>query len=411
MRDRIFCRACGRGLRRKFVDLGTSPLANAFLRPEQPIESERRYPLCVYVCESCLLVQLPAHERPEAIFDAQYAYFSSYSDSWLKHAQSYADRMISELCLGAQSLVVEVASNDGYLLRWFRARQIPVLGIEPTANTAAAAMAQGIPTRVDFFGVRLAEQLVQQGYRADLIVANNVLAHVPDLHDFVEGFRMLLRGGGTATLEFPHVLQLIEHTLFDTIYHEHFSYLSLLVVERVLGEHDLVVHRVEELPTHGGSLRVHVSHRKAGFVLDSSVAALRAVEKAAGLHSVRGYTGFAEKVLEVKADLLEFLVRAASGGKKVVGYGAPAKGNTLLNYCGVGRDLIPFTVDRSPHKQGLLLPGVRIPVRSVDQIDRERPDYLLILPWNLEQEIIEQMARVRSWGCRFVLAIPRLQVL
>ncbi len=411
MRDRIFCRACGSGLRRRFVDLGTSPLSNALLRADQLSESERRYPLCVYLCERCLLVQLPAHERPEAIFAADYAYFSSYSDSWLKHAQSYAEQMIPELDLGAQSLVVEVASNDGYLLRWFKARQIPVLGIEPSLNTAAAAIQQGIPTRTDFFGVRVAEKLVEEGHRADLIVANNVLAHVPDLHDFVEGFRILLREGGTVTLEFPHLLQLIEHTQFDTIYHEHYSYLSLLVVERVFGEHDLVVHRVQELATHGGSLRIHVSHRREGFALDSSVAALRAIEQTAGLHSVEGYTGFAESVRRVRVDLLEFLVRAASEGKKVLGYGAPAKGTTLLNYCGVGQDLLAFTVDRSPHKQGLFLPGVRIPIRSPDQIECERPDYLLILPWNLKEEIFEQMARVRSWGGRFVLAIPRLEML
>jgi SAM-dependent methyltransferase len=404
------CRACGATLAKSFVDLGASPLSNAFLTADQLRGSEKHWPLNVYVCERCLLVQLPAFEAPDVIFDEQYAYFSSFSDTWLAHAKSYADAMRGALGLSSKSLVVEIASNDGYLLRWFKDAGIPVLGIEPTANTAQAAMKLGVDTRVAFFGSALARELRAEGRAADLTAANNVLAHVPDLHDFVEGFRILLAPRGVATFEFPHVLQMMQQVQFDTIYHEHFSYLSLLVVERVFREHDLVVHDVEELVTHGGSLRVHASHVAAKRPVAQRVIALRAKEEKAGLQRIEGYEGFASKVQRVKDDLLEFLIDSKRAGRTVVGYGAPAKGNTLLNYCGIRADLLPYTVDRSPHKQGRFLPGVRIPVHAPERIFETKPDVILILPWNIRDEIMEQMKGVRAWGARFAVPIPRLEL-
>ncbi len=411
MPEKTACRGCGAPLELSFVDLGTSPLSNAFLRTDQLAEPELHRPLHVRVCERCLLVQLPAFDPPSAIFDAHYAYFSSYSETWLAHARAYANAMIGRLALGPTSLVVEIASNDGYLLRWFAERGVPVLGVEPTANTAEAARKLGIETEIDFFGERLARELVERGRQADLLVANNVLAHVPDLHDFVEGFRLLLRPKGVATFEFPHLLQLIRHTQFDTIYHEHFSYLSLFVVERVFADHGLRVFDVEALTTHGGSLRVFAGHASGSRATSASVEALREQERGAGLHTLSGYRGFRSEVQRVKNDLLEFLIGAARAGKRVAGYGAPAKATTLLNFCGIRSDLLPFTVDRSPHKQGLHMPGVRIPVFGPEHIDRVRPDYLMILPWNLKDEIMQQMARIRDWGGRFVVPIPHLEIL
>lgn len=411
MAEPLVCRLCRAPLSRSFVDLGASPLSNAFLRPEQLLEPETYWPLNVYICERCLLVQLPAFQRPEAIFDGQYAYFSSYSDTWLQHARNYAERMVESLGMSTESLVVEVASNDGYLLRWFKDAGIRVLGVEPASNTAKAAEKIGVPTRVAFFGSGLAKQLRGEGLSADLMVANNVLAHVPDLHDFVGGFRILLKPTGVATFEFPHVLQLIRQTQFDTIYHEHFSYLSLLVVERLLGQHGLRVHDVEELSTHGGSLRVHTSLTEAGLTVSEAVVALRRGEADAGLDRLDGYQGFAEQVSRARRELLDFLIRSRREGLKVVGYGAPAKGTTLLNYCGVRGDLLPFTVDRSPHKQGLFFPGVRIPIHATNRVLDERPDIVLILPWNIRGEITEQMAAVRAWKGRFAVPIPRLEIL
>ena len=411
MAEPLHCRACDAPLDRTFVDLGASPLSNSFLTAEQLLGPETHWPLRVLVCESCLLVQLPAFEPPQAIFDAGYAYFSSFSDSWLAHAQRYAETMIRTLGLTRKSRVIEVASNDGYLLRWFHAAGIPVLGIEPTANTAAAAQQLGIDTRVAFFGSVLAKQLQQEGIAADLMAANNVLAHVPDLHDFIEGFRIVLAPGGVATFEFPHLLQLIRQTQFDTIYHEHFSYLTLRVIEPLFARHGLAVHDVEELATHGGSLRVHASHVAARRPISPRVAALRASEESAGLGRIDGYVGFAAQVERVKDDLLTFLLQCKRDGKQVVGYGAPAKGNTLLNYCGVRADLLPFTVDRSPHKQGRFLPGVRIPIHAPSAIERARPDVVLILPWNLRDEIVEQMSVVRRFGGRFAVPIPRFELL
>ena len=410
MTEKLACRACGATLERVFADLGASPLSNALLSPADLLGPETYWPLRVFVCEVCLLVQLPAFEAPETIFDAEYAYFSSYSESWLAHARAYAETMIPALGLGRDSLVVEVASNDGYLLRWFREAGIRVLGIEPTPNTAAEAERLGIPTRVAFFGATLARELLADGLRADLMAANNVLAHVPEIHDFVEGFRLLLAPRGVATFEFPHLLHLIKDTLFDTIYHEHYSYLSLHVVERIFRDHGLLVHDVEQISTHGGSLRVHASLAGGGRIASSRVEALRRREAEAGLTRIDGYTGFARQVEAVKDGLLDFLIRAKREGRRGVGYGAPAKASTLLNFAGVRADLLPYTVDRSPHKQGRFLPGVHIPIHAPEQITADRPDVVLILPWNLKGEIAEQMRGVRDWGGRFAVPIPRLEL-
>jgi SAM-dependent methyltransferase len=403
------CRLCGAPLSRTFVDLGSSPIANEFLSEADLAREEVHYPLKVFVCEGCFLVQLPDVAGPERIFSPAYAYFSSFSDTWLAHAEAYAAAMTASRGLGGDSLVVEVASNDGYLLQYFAKRGVRVLGIEPTANTAEAALAKGIETRVAFFGTALAAALAAEGVRADLVVANNVLAHVPDLHDFVGGFPLVLGPDGVATFEFPHLLRLIERSEFDTIYHEHLSYLSLVVVERLFHEHGLAVVDLEQLDTHGGSLRVHTVHATAGVDESERVEEVRRLEREAKLHEPSGYEGFAAAAERVKLDLLEFLLGAKREGKLVAGYGAPAKGNTLLNYCGVGPDLLPFTVDRNPHKQGRFLPGTRIPVLGPDRIDAARPDYVLILPWNLREEIEGQLAGIREWGGRFVVPIPELE--
>ena len=404
------CRCCGEALSETFADLGMTPMANAFVAPDRAAGMEPFYPLHAMVCGTCRLVQLAEFESPAAIF-SDYLYFSSVSESWLQHAERYAEAMTARLGLGPATPVVEVASNDGYLLRNFVRRGIPVLGVDPAANVAEAARAAGVPTEVAFFGEATARRLRAAHPAPRLMAANNVLAHVPDIHDFVEGFRILLAPEGLATFEFPHLLRLMVENQFDTIYHEHFSYLSLLVVRRLFAEHGLMVREVEELPTHGGSLRVHAVHAGLpGAAPDASVARVIAAERAAGLDDTEAYRRFARGVVEAKCDLMDFLVRARREGKRVAGYGAPAKGNTLLNYCGVGPELLPFTVDRSPHKQGLLLPGTRIPVLAPEAILQERPDYVLILPWNLREEVSRQMAAIRGWGGRFVVPIPRLQV-
>lgn len=387
-----------------------SPLANSYIKLEKAKAMEPFYPLHVYVCERCLLVQLEEFESPQHIF-SDYAYFSSFSDAWLKHASQYVDQMIERFGFGSKSQIVEIASNDGYLLQYFQERGVPVLGVEPATNVAEVARAKGIPTRDVFFDADTARTLKQEGYAADLLLGNNVLAHVPDLLSFVAGMKILLKPDGVITLEFPHLMQQIRHRQFDTIYHEHFSYLSLLVVENVFERSGLAVFDVEELWTHGGSLRVYGKHREDTTKRESDrVGQLRAAEEAAGLAQVDTYTRFAEQVKDVKCDLLEFLVRARREGKRVAGYGAPAKGNTLLNYCGVGPELIPYTVDRSPHKQNTLLPGSRIPVYSTERILTDKPDYVLILPWNLREEIAAQMASIRDWGGRFVVPIPSIEV-
>jgi SAM-dependent methyltransferase len=405
------CRFCQAVLTRTFVDLGRAPLSNAFLAADQLHSMEPHYPLHVYVCETCLLVQLEEFQTATDIF-GDYLYFSSFSDLWLRHAEKYAERMTAELRLSAASLVVEVASNDGYLLQYFRQRDIGVLGIEPAANVAKVAEAIGVPTDVAFFSTDTARRLVQTGKAADLICANNVLAHVPDLNDFVAGLKILLKPTGTITVEFPHLRRLIAERQFDTIYHEHFSYFSLLVVDKLFARHGLTVFDVDSLETHGGSLRIHAGHAEDRTRQRTGrFHAVVADERAAGLAGLAIYDRFAETVVEVKCQVLGFLIAARREGKLVAGYGAPAKGNTLLNYCGVGPELIAFTVDRSPHKQGRYLPGVQIPIHAPERIFETRPDYVFILPWNIRSEIIEQMHAVRDWGGRFVVAIPNVQVL
>jgi SAM-dependent methyltransferase len=404
------CRFCGAGLERTFVDLGMSPLCETYPSPDDLERGEVYYPLHVYVCLRCFLVQLGEYETPENIF-SDYPYFSSYSDSWLKHAEDYCNKMMPELSLGKQSFVVEVASNDGYLLQYFVRRHVPVLGIEPAANVAKVAVEKGVPTLVEFFGTELAKKLAGEGRRADLIAGNNVLAQVPDLNDFVEGLKVLLKPDGVLTLEFPHLLRLIERNEFDTIYHEHFSYFSMLTTVRILEAHALKVFHVEELSTHGGSLRVYARHAESqGYDAGPSVANLIAEETRAGLASPEGYDQFARKVKETKLALVDFLITAARQGKSVAGYGAPGKSATLLHYCGIGKDLIQFTVDRSPYKQGRFLAGSRIPIFHPDRIREVKPDYVIILPWNLKDEIMGQMEFIRDWGGRFVVPIPQLMI-
>jgi 2-polyprenyl-3-methyl-5-hydroxy-6-metoxy-1,4-benzoquinol methylase len=404
------CRSCGERLSHVFADLGSSPLANAYLTEAQLEQPEPFYPLRAYVCHGCFLVQLPQVVTPEEMF-SEYAYFSSYSESWLRHARAYAEQMIERFGLDSGSRVVEIASNDGYLLQYFKERGIPVLGVEPAANVAAAAEQAGIPTVVEFFGVDTANELGRSGQEADLLVGNNVLAHVPDLAGFVEGFKLLLKPKGVATLEFPHLLSLMENVEFDTIYHEHVSYFSLLAVERTFARAGLAIFDVEELPTHGGSLRVFLQHVEDGSKRTSHrVEQLRERERRAGLERLMTYEAFEERVCQVKRDLLDFLIGAKREGKSIVGYGAAAKGNTLLNYCGIRGDLIDYVVDRSPHKQGLFQPGTRLPILAPEEVEETRPDYLLLLAWNLREEIMEQMSHVRAFGCRFVVPIPNTTV-
>lgn len=405
------CRFCGTLLRYSFCDLGISPLANAFLTAPQLERMEPCYPLHAFVCDRCFLVQLPAQATPERLF-GEYAYFSSYSDSWLAHARRYADDMVERFGLGDRSRIVEIASNDGYLLQYFRDKGFPVLGVEPAANVARAAVAKGIPTRAAFFGAASAREIVREGFQADLLVANNVLAHVPDLNDFVGGLRIVLAPGGVITIEVPHLLRLMQNNEFDTIYHEHFSYFSLTTLEAVLAARGLALFDVEELATHGGSIRVYVRHAdEAGGMPSARLAELKQQEAAAGLGALATYAAFEERAREAKRALLEFLIAAKREGKRIAGYGAPAKGNTLLNYCGVRGDFIDYTVDRSPHKQGRFLPGSRIPIHAPGKLRETRPDYVLILAWNLRDEIVGQMSHVREWGGRFVVPIPRLEVL
>jgi SAM-dependent methyltransferase len=400
------CRFCAAPLEHTFVDLGMSPLCESYLTVDQLDVMEPFFPLHVQVCGSCLLVQLPAYVPREEIF-TEYAYFSSYSVAWLKHAEEYVAMVARRLGLGRDSLVVELASNDGYLLQYFVSRGIPCVGIEPAANVARAAEEKGVPTRVEFFEEQSARRLVEEGRRADLIIGNNVLAQVPDLNSFVAGLPVLLAPGGVVTLEFPHLLRLIEGNQFDTIYHEHFSYFSLLTVERVLARHGLSVFDVEELWTHGGSLRVWVRHaHEASPPVGERVLALRRQEAAAGVDRLETYDGFGQRVRETKRRLLELLIDLKRRGKTVAGYGAPGKGNTLLNYCGIRTDFIDYTVDRNPYKQGRFLPGTHIPIYAPSRIDETRPDYVFILPWNLKEEIMRQLTHVREWGGRFIRAIP-----
>jgi SAM-dependent methyltransferase len=405
------CRFCRARLRHTFVDLGMSPLCQTHISPERLNHMEPFYPLHAFVCDSCFLVQLEEYVSPAEMF-SEYAYFSSYSDSWVEHARRYAAAMIRRLGLDAQSRVVELASNDGYLLQHFVRAGIPVLGVEPAANVAKVAVEKGIPTLVRFFGRDAAHEISGEVGRVDLLLGNNVLAHVPRLNDFVAGMKILLKPGGVITMEFPHLYRLIEGNQFDTIYHEHFSYFSFFTAEKVFDAHGLTLFDVEELPTHGGSLRIYARHAEnRALPVSAAVDALRRRELEAGVTRLETYASFAERVQETKRELLEFLIRAKRAGKRLAGYGAPGKGNTLLNYCGIRTDFLDYTVDRSPYKQGKFTPGTRIPILHPDKIAQTRPDYVFILPWNLKDEIVRQMAHVRDWGGKFVVPIPTVSVL
>jgi 2-polyprenyl-3-methyl-5-hydroxy-6-metoxy-1,4-benzoquinol methylase len=405
------CLFCAAPLRITVVDLGMSPLCESYVSADHVNHMEPFYPLHVYVCEKCFLVQLEQYVSAESIF-SDYAYFSSYSDSWLAHAKAYTDLMVQRFGLGPQSHVVELASNDGYLLQYFVEKKIPVLGIEPAANVAEVAEKKGVHTLVKFFGRETASELAKQGKFADLLLGNNVLAQVPDLNDFVAGMKILLKPQGVITIEFPHLLRLLNENQFDTIYHEHFSYFSFITAEKIFAAHGLTLFDVDELPTHGGSLRIYGRHdADSSKPVSTRVTELRAREESAGITRVASYSSFAEHVRETKRSLLGFLIQAKRDGKSVVGYGAPGKGNTLLNYCGIRTDFLDYTVDRSPFKQGKFLPGTHIPIFSPDRIRETRPDYLLILPWNLKDEIIKQMGYIREWGGRFVVPIPSAKVI
>jgi SAM-dependent methyltransferase len=404
------CRSCGGRLSVTMADLGLQPPSNAFLASLAEAADERRYPLRAKVCESCKLVQVDYDVAPEELF-GNYVYFSSYSDEWLAHAKAYCDMAQRRFSLGAASLAIELASNDGYLLKNFLRMGIPVLGIDPSATVAAAATQIGVPTLVEFFGERLASRLVSEGRRADLIIGNNVIAHVPQLNDFIAGIAVLLKPEGTVTIEFPHLLTLIEHVEFDTIYHEHYSYISLFALEQVFGRHGLRIYDVEELPTHGGSLRIFASHSARANLEDSAALELvRRHEAAAGLPDLATYLRFAERVDDCRRSLLDFFAAAKREDKTVAAYGAAAKGNTLLNFCGATREDVSMVADRNPHKQGKLLPGTHIPVVSPEELMRNRPDYVLILPWNLQDEIRRQLQGIAAWGGRFVTPVPLVRV-
>jgi 2-polyprenyl-3-methyl-5-hydroxy-6-metoxy-1,4-benzoquinol methylase len=405
------CRHCDSELKLPLVDLGSAPPSNSYLTEQALKTPEKWFPLRVLVCERCWLVQTEDFAQADQLFDADYAYFSGFSSSWLAHADRYVADMTARFGLSAASHVVEVAANDGYLLQYVKARGIPCTGVEPTASTAAASRAKGIPIVEDFFGVRLAEDLAARGKQADLTVANNVLAHVPDINDFVAGFVRLLKPRGIATFEFPHLLKLIREIQFDTIYHEHFSYLSLTAVSRIFAANGLTVFEVEEHPTHGGSLRVFAQRTDTGlYPCNVKVAELLQEEARAGMTTAEYYAGFQARTDKLKNDFLFFLLEAKRQGKTVAAYGAAAKGNTLLNYAGVRPDLLPFVVDRNPAKQTKFMPGSRIPIVSEGRLQEVRPDYVVVLPWNLESEIMQQLDYIRAWGGRFVTAVPEIRI-
>ena len=417
MSDRVagivgVCRFCGYGQRFELVNLGMAPLCETLLTEAEVHHPEPCYPLRVLICERCYLTQIDVDVSPERIFTSDYPYFSSYSDSWLRHAEAYAEFAIRRFELNPESQVVEIGSNDGYLLQFFADRGIPVVGIEPAAGVAQAAVEKRICTFVRFFGLQAARELVKSGLQADLLIGNNVLAQAPQLNDFVAGLKLMLKPHGIITMEFPHVMRLISGNQFDTIYHEHFSYFSYGTAEQLFAAHGLTLYDVEELPTHGGSLRVFARHTEDETKpVSGRVTTLRATEHAAGLRSMEYYCGFADRVREVKGKLLAFLIDAKRAGKAVVGYGAPGKGNTLLNYCGIGTDLLAYTVDRNPVKHGKYTPGAHIPIRPVEMVRQTKPNFLLILPWNLSLEIERQMECIREWGGKFVIPIPEVRIL
>lgn len=406
------CRFCGSDNLTEMVDLGFSPPSNSFLLKEDLNKMERFYPLKVMVCDQCYLVQVDEFAQHDEIFSDDYVYFSSYSSSWLKHCSKYVDYITQRLNLDSQSQVIEIASNDGYLLQYFKNKNVNVLGIEPTSNTAKVAIDKGIPTRIEFFGVECSKKLTQENIKADLLIGNNVLAHVPDINDFVAGIKLVLKESGTVTMEFPHLLQLMEKNQFDTIYHEHFSYLSLGSVQRIFSHHGLTIYHVEEIGTHGGSLRIFAKHNNnATIQLEKTVESLIQKEDEFGLKDLELYKNFQSKADLIKNDFNAFLIDMKKAGKKVAAYGAAAKGNTLLNFCGVRKDLLSFIVDASPHKQNKYIPGMHIPVVSEEMIKTEQPDYIIILPWNLKDEISQQLNYAKTWGAQFVVAIPKVQIL
>jgi 2-polyprenyl-3-methyl-5-hydroxy-6-metoxy-1,4-benzoquinol methylase len=406
------CRFCGEKLTHEFIDLVNTPPSNAFLTKDQLNELEVFYPLKLFVCDSCFLVQIDEYKKSSDIFNTGYVYFSSFSRTWLAHAKQYVDMMIEKYGYDQNRLIIEIASNDGYLLQYFRERGIPSLGIEPAEGTAVEARKKGIETIVDFFGKRLAQSLADQGKKPDLLIGNNVLAHVPDLHDFVAGLKIALKPSGIITMEFPHLMKLVDNCQFDTIYHEHFSYLSFMTVQSIFKNHGLELFDVEELPTHGGSLRIFAKHAEdLTKIISENVNALLEKEMSRGLNTMAYYRGFQKKADQIKYDLLNFLIEQRKNSKKVVAYGAAAKGNTLLNYCGVRKDLIDFVVDASPHKQGKYLPGSHIPVVNEEEINKYKPDYVLVLPWNIKEEIMAQLDYIRAWEGKFVIPIPHVGVI
>jgi 2-polyprenyl-3-methyl-5-hydroxy-6-metoxy-1,4-benzoquinol methylase len=408
----MYCRFCKTELSVVFIDLGNSPPSNSFLSNEDLNEPEIFYPLKVFTCNNCFLVQVDEYKKSDSIFNDQYVYFSSYSSSWLEHAKQYAEAVIDRFGLTEKSQVVEVASNDGYLLQYFKERHIPVLGIEPTANTAEVAVAKGIETIVRFFGTSLAMELAATGKKADLLAGNNVLAHVPDILDFVGGMKILLKECGVITMEFPHLMQLVENNQFDTIYHEHFSYLSLYTVNQIFESKGLTIFDVEEIPTHGGSLRIYAKHNSNNSkVIATNVQNLISREVAKGINKPSYYANFQEKAFDIKLAFLQFLISQKKAGKKVAAYGAAAKGNTLLNYCGVKKDLVEYVVDANPNKQGKWLPGSHVPVVNEAFIKTSKPDFVVVLPWNIKKEVIRQLAYIKDWGGRFVILIPNLEII
>jgi 2-polyprenyl-3-methyl-5-hydroxy-6-metoxy-1,4-benzoquinol methylase len=406
------CRFCNTELEHVFIDLINSPASNSFLTEEELNEPEVFYPLKVFTCHKCFLVQVDEYKQSDKIFDNRYVYFSSYSKSWLKHAQEYTEMMINRFGVNTQSRVVEIASNDGYLLQYFTKKNIPVLGVEPTANTAEVAKSKGIETVVDFFGVRLAKELAIKNLEADVLLGNNVLAHVPDIIDFVGGMKILLKKNGVITMEFPHLLQLVANNQFDTIYHEHFSYLSFTTVKAIFESQGLELFDVDELPTHGGSLRIYAKHKEdTSKQIDDSVSRMLKMEQTTGIADIRYYSNFSEKAMKVKLDVLVFLAEQKMQGKKVAAYGAAAKGNTLLNYCGVKNDMIAYVVDANPHKQNKFLPASHIPVVDESHLRSDKPDFVIVLPWNLKDEIVSQLTYIKEWGGKFVVPIPALQII
>jgi len=406
------CRFCKTELEHVFIDLVNSPPSNSFLTKEQLNEPEFFYPLKVYTCHNCFLVQVDEYKKSDAIFNNEYVYFSSYSSSWLQHAKEYTEMMTARFGFKADSQIIEVASNDGYLLQYFHQNKIPVLGIEPTANTAKVAVEKGIDTVVDFFSVRLAKELAAKNIKADLLLGNNVLAHVPDIIDFVCGMKIILKSAGVITMEFPHLMRLVGNNQFDTIYHEHFSYLSFYTVKKIFESQGLTLFDVDEISTHGGSLRIYAKHKEdMTKKISSSVENLLKKEEDKGMTELPYYNNFQQKALEIKLQLLEFLIKQKTEKKKVAAYGAAAKGNTLLNYCGIKNDLIEFVVDASPHKQNKWLPASHIPVVHEEYIRQVRPDYVIILPWNLKDEITQQLEYIKEWGAQFVITVPELQLI